>query len=154
MTDTTERRIGLRVRKLADREAGPGAFRHTDHITGEPSKHPLLGVVFLDHLEHRTDEPQRKITVPTDYATRESWIEMVGVRAVAKPGGPKNNPWATIHSFLHCDQLVLHMLDGDYTYRVVRQPDKYDSSGAPTDAVADSTTEVYWAYDADLIEGI
>jgi hypothetical protein len=143
-------RQGLRVRKLA----GDGPI-HTDPRDGVPAKYGLAGVVFIDKIHgRRTDEVPEAIRVPTDYASREPWIELVNSRAVTKPAGPPSNPWAgqPPHVFLHADELVLHMQSGDYRYKVVHQPDKYDASGKPTDVTGDPTTTVDWFYDADLIK--
>jgi hypothetical protein len=151
MPDESERREGLRVHKLA---GAPGSgVVHNDHATGLPSLLPLAGVVFTDRSGITVDTPQRLIRVPNDYVEREPWVEMVGVRAQARPAGPPTNPWQKSHAFLHADEIVLHMRDGDYRYRVVGQPDKYDlTTGLPSDVAGDPNTEVRWFYDADLIE--
>lgn len=163
-------RQGIRVRKLADYRSGTASTLYADHLTGEPSLYPLLGVVWTDEYGRKTDlegnpfPPQKQIRIPTDYVTREPWIELVGVKAVARPKGPASNPWREAHTFLQADEIVFHMLDGDgnpvdHRYRVVHQPDKYDTAdhvdGAdevPTDNAGDPSTHVDWFYDADLIE--
>jgi hypothetical protein len=149
----TPRREGLRVRKLADQREGSDSVLYADHVTGEPAKRPLLGVVFVDEVRgRRTDRVPTHIRVPNDYVQREPWIEMVNPTAVVRNAGPANNPTAKLHTFVQADELVLHMLDGSYRYRVVGQPDKYGADGEPSNAAGDPTTEVRWYFDADLIE--
>lgn len=163
--DDGNKRQGLRVRKFA----GESGVIHTDHATGEPSKHPLAGVGFTDDqgrnadLEGNPIPAPKRLRLPSDYVMREPWIEIVNPRPVLKPSGPPSNPWGGQqgpHNFVHIDEFVLHMVDGDYRYRVVHQPDKYDTpehvDGAvetPCDTPGDPTTHVDWFYDADLIEG-
>lgn len=149
MVTKQAQRHGLRVRKLAG-EPGSGPH-YPDHVTGEPSARPFAGVAFLDERLNRTDQPPKHIRVPHDFVSREPWIETVGTKGVVKPAGPSANPFAKTHTFVHADELVLHMADGDYRYKVVGQPDKYDAAGKPTDAAGDPETEVRWFYDADLI---
>lgn len=152
------RREGLRIRKLAG-EPGSGVHLN-DHVTGLPSLRPFIGASFLTGDRHiMTAEPQQRIQVPTDYAEREPWIELVGVTFHGAPAGPASNPWARTHEFKHVEELVLHMVDGDYRYRVVHQPGKYvgavhvnDTEHEVSDAAGDPNTHVDWFYDADLIE--
>lgn len=149
---TDNQRQGLRVRIL------------TDTPDLEPGQRHVSGVIFLDNQLRRNVDGDpygdpvpapTKIRVTTDYVARNPWIEPVNAQAVAKPAGPPSNPWGGMppHVFLHADELVLHMLTGDFRYKVVGQPDKYDADGVPTDVAGDPTTEVRWFYDADLIEG-
>lgn len=145
-------REGLRVRKLADTFGGDRTVLYTDPRDGVPAKYPLAGVVFLDINFNRTDVAPKAIRVPADYAQREPWVELVNPTAVVRNGGSAANPTATLHTFIHADELVLHMLDGDRRYRVVGQPDKYGADGEPTNEAGDPTAEVRWYYDADLIE--
>lgn len=145
----TDQREGLRVRKLAG-EPGSGLY-HRDHITGEPAKYPLAGVQFVDTQGLRSDVVPKQITVPHDYVDREPWIELVGVTAAVRPAGPAENPWAKKHNFTHVEELILHTVHGDLRYKVVRQPDKYGADGQPINE-AGVPADVYWAYDADLIE--
>lgn len=110
------------------------------------------GAIFLnDNLE--PGDPPKQISVPVDYAERQDFIRLVGQRPQTRPAGTKDNPFSKVHTFIHADELVLRMADRDYRYTVVGQPDKYDASGAPSDAAGDPTTEVRWYYDADLMEG-
>lgn len=159
-----EKRRGLMVRKLAG-EPGSGVH-HLDHITGQPALYPLAGVVFTDAQGRREDlnrvpyPPQRLIRVPTDYVQREPWIEVVGPKPAIANGGPKANPTAIMHTFIQADELVLHMLDGDYRYKVTHQPGKYvgaehvdGEAHVATDVAGDPNTHIDWFYDADLIEG-
>lgn len=158
MPESAPQREGLRVRKLAG-QPGSGVV-HTDPRDGVPAKYPLAGVVFLDvdghhtvdHLPDGDPVPAPKaIRLPADYVQREPWIELVNPTAVVRNGGSASNPTAKLHTFIHADEIVLHMLSGDFRYEVVHQPDKYDASGAPTNAAGDPDTVVDWFYDADLI---
>lgn len=89
--------------------------------------------------------------IPMDFAQREEWIELVGQRPVVRPAGPPEARLRRTHTFVHADEIVLHLLDGDVHYRVVGQPDKYDADGEPTDAAGDPTSELRWFYDAELV---
>lgn len=91
--------------------------------------------------------------MPMDYADREPWVELVNTSVVHKPGGPAEAPWRVTHTFVHAEQIVLHLHSGDATYRVVHQPDKYDADGNPTDVAGDPSAVVDWFYDADLEAG-
>lgn len=166
-TDET-RRQALHVRKLAGE---PGSGEHLpDHKTGEMSLRPFIGAIFLDDMGRSTVDgvpngdpvppPKRIGWIPMDYAQRESWVEIVGQRPVVAPAGTVANPYSKQpHVFLHADEIVLHMVSGDYRYRVVHQPGKYEGAehvpGAEhtaTDVTGDPNTHVDWFYDADLIE--
>lgn len=160
MSSEAPRREGLRVRKLAGDPNHPDAVYHPDHITGLPSLRPFGGVSFIDGRGRNTSEPQQKIQVPVDYVTREPWIEAVGLEPLVVPAGTAANPYSkTPHVFMQADEIILHMLDGDYRYQVVHQPGKYEGAehvdGAEhtaTDVTGDPDTHVDWFYDADLIE--
>jgi hypothetical protein len=154
---TTTVPVGLRVRKLAlddglervkrfDPVTGEGYWAHP--TTGDPLPKQVAGVVC-----ENDGGPPPLISVSTSYVDVEPWIELVDPRPVHKPGGPLERPWATTHTFVHCDELVLHLADGDVRYRVVHQPDKYDDeTGEPSDQPADPTTHVDWFYVAELVE--
>lgn len=122
-------------------------------ITGEARPLPLAGVTFADPSTGEPIDAPALIVVPHHYADREDWIELVNPQPIHKPGGPADNPWRQSHTFLHVDELVFHMVDGDYRYRVVHQPDKYDDeTGEPTDNAGDPTTHVDWFYLAKLLD--
>lgn len=144
---------GLKVRKLAGDPDDGNARYYPDHVTGEPSLRPLGGVVFIDNSLTRTDEVPTFIRVPTDYVAREHWIELGESSVVTRPAGTAAAPYSKPpHVFVQTETLTLHMLNGDFVYRVVGQPDKYDlSTGAPTDEAGNPNTEVRWYYDAELI---
>lgn len=162
---TTEGRVGLNVRKLADYDAGTGSVLYSDHLTGEPAKYPLKGVVFTDPQGRSTNLDGSPVAAPkltrisTDYAQREPWIELVNPTAVVRNGGSAQNPTAKLHTFVQADEIVLHMIDGDYRYRVTHQPDKYegaehanDADHVASNAAGDPNTHVDWYYDVELIE--
>lgn len=152
----------LVVRKLADKSTETRYERY-DPESGEkklvnpatPGEDhepwPLLGVHFADTTGAKAAAP-RVIQVPMKYVTREPWIEMVNATAKVVPAGPPEDPWKTEpHTFLQCDALILHTVDGDVRYRVLRNPGKYDTeTDQPTDSAADPTTYVVWDYLAEL----
>lgn len=108
--------------------------------------------VFLDNNLERRDSPPKHIRVPHNYAELHDWIELVGVKYINRPAGPKDQPMKNVHTLPQCKELIFHMADGDVRYKVVGQPDKYDlTTGKPTDAAGDPNTEVRWYFDADLI---
>lgn len=141
---------GLRIRKLAEEADGP-------------LPRPLAGV----RLEDAPDVV-RVSTKVVAAGVAEGWVTLVGERVVHRPSGPAADPWgAPAHTFRHADAVVFHTLDGDVTYRVTHQPDKYADYGQATfpDAVGEFTgdddtpvtSEVYaagatrvdWFYDME-----
>lgn len=118
----------LKIRKLADR-------------TGDPfpdGTWPAAGI----KLEH--DEPPATLTVPMDWAIRaqsEGWVTLGGATVVHRPGGPADDQWRVTHTFTHAETLTIHTVDGDVTYRVTHQPDKYHAD----DNEAQVTPEAYEA---------
>ena len=56
----------------------------------------------------------------------EGRAHLVNPRRVDRPSGPFGMEHIQPpHSFLHADELVFHTPEGDVTYRVTKQPDKY-----------------------------
>lgn len=162
-------RFGGYFRKRAA-EPGQG-LHHVDRSTGELSLRPFLGAEFADERGRTTVDgdptagpypPFPLLRLSTNYVANEPWIELVNVKAVTVPSGPADNPWngqQPPHTFLRCDEVVLHMLSGDFRYRVTHQPGKYAGAehvnGAEhtaTDVAGDPNTHVDWFYDLDLIE--
>lgn len=142
---------GLRVRKLAGNPDDRGARYYPDHQDGLPSKRPWGGVVFVDELKRTLDQPLEAFTVPHDYVDREHWIERVNPSFVNRPAGPADDPYRSVHTLPHADALLFHMGPGvTLRYRVVRQPDKYDQAGQPTDTAGDPTASVDWFYVCEL----
>jgi hypothetical protein len=89
----------------------------------EPEPWPLLGV----KLENEV--PPAFTSIATKLVSKgktEGWISSTGDQVVHKPGGPPEEPWAKTHTFLHSDTITFHFLNGDVTYKVVHQPDKYE----------------------------
>lgn len=152
MTDTP---MGLVVRKLAV-DDGLERVKRFDPLTGQPywaspsTGEPLpkacAGVVPEGDLP-------AALRISQKICGAEEWIELVNPRPVHKPAGPPQDPWRSTHTFVHCDELVLHLLDGDVRYRVTRQPDKYDTeTDLPSDNAGDPTTYVVHDYVAELTE--
>lgn len=148
--------VGLRVRKLAV-DDGLERVQRFDPLTGEkfwaspstgePLPKQVKGVV-LD-----TDVAPPAIRISQKFVGAADWIEQTHARVVHKPAGPAEDPWRATHTFVHCDELVLHLLDGDVRYRVTRQPDKYDTeTDEPSDLAGDPTTYVVHDYVAELVE--
>lgn len=164
----------LTVRKLADKSSGRREVRF-DPITGERklvnpdtpgSDHepwPLGGVEFLG-------DPPSEVSIPVKYvdqAVREGWMQRVGERLVTRPAGRTQDEWIGVqgvpHTFIQCDRIVLRMVEGDYTYRVTLNPDKYvaDEDDYIYDPEAEVTPELYEAgmtrvvnhYRLELIDG-
>lgn len=123
----------LVVRKRADKtgpEPAPG------------QSWPLLGI--------ELEDPPDTCRVPTAWvnkAVAEGWVTLEAPTVVMRPAGPGGDPTANVHQFIHADTLVVHTLDGDVRYRVVRQPDKYVAGGADDEPV---TAEVYAAGDTQV----
>lgn len=147
--------VGLVVRKLA-KEDGLKRVRRFDPITGEPYwASPSTGDPLpkeVDGVVLEGDAPPL-IRVSTKYVGAADWIELVGQRVVHKPAGPAEDPWRGTHTFVQCDELVLHLKDGDVRYLVTRNPDKYDTeTDLPSDNAGDPTTYVVHDYTAELQE--
>jgi hypothetical protein len=156
---------GLAIQKVPDKSSGERLVRF-DPETGErklvnpdtPGEDheawPLAGVRIMN------ESPPKKAMMSQSYvaaARHEGWIEATGEEIVFKPGGPTDNPWGTTHTFVHLKKITLKTLDGDVTYNVVRQPDKYtgkkNGTGSPTDVAGDPETSVDWFYMLELADG-
>lgn len=149
-TETT--RVGLRVRKVADKSKG----RKFDPDTGDPLPWPCAGLA----IENDGGHPPH-VRVPMSWVERgvaEKWLTLEGGgRPHVEPGGEVGNPWRhdRLHTFVRGTAVVLHCADGcDVRYRVVHQPGKYyDSDGAEVGANLDRYGEpshVDWFFDLDL----
>jgi hypothetical protein len=112
----------LHVRKVAGDPDDPAAVWFNDHMTGEVSLKPFAGATFLNELSQPTDEAPEKIVIGTDYVEREPWIEQVDLDRKIEGAGPANDPYMQVHNFPHAKELVFHMIEADYRYRVVQQP--------------------------------
>lgn len=120
---------GLVLRKLADKtgERLPGGAW------------PLAGV--------RLEEAPDRTTITTqllDQGISEGWLSVENDRVVVRPGGEPGNEWRTdrVHTFRHADSVTFKTVDGDVTYRVLHQPDKYADPGDDNTKV---TPEIYEA---------
>jgi hypothetical protein len=153
----------LVVRKLADKSEGERIHKY-DPDTGarklvnpdtpgdDHEPWPFAGLA----IEGEAPRHTRVSTAWVTFGKTEGWLELEGERVEHKPGGPQADPWATTHTFVHADVIVLKTVDGDVHYRVLRQPDKYDGgpengTGKPTDAAGDRETSVDWFYDLELV---
>lgn len=112
----------LRLRKHADRSEG----RNPD------GSWPLAGVsITLD----KDGTAQMSTRLVMD-GKAEGWITTTGDRSVSRHGGPVNNPAdpRALHNFVHFDTVTIHTIDeGDITFEVTHQPDKYADYEAATD---------------------
>lgn len=156
-TRTRPRAPGLTLRKHADKDPTQvrvnGLHPHTgektliDPTTGEVAPWPLLGVSILD------DPLLPVVTIPTstvETGVLEGWIRLEGETVEHRPGGPEGFPWKKTHTFIHAEAIVFLTLNGEITYRVVHQPDKYHEGEPGTDAVGDPAARVDWFYIAEL----
>jgi hypothetical protein len=90
-------------------------------------------------------------TTTVDRGVQQGWIEMVDERLVRRPAGPADNPTRSWHYFNQCNALIFKTVDGDVTYKVVHQPDKYADFGEDSEPVTDEVysygnTRVDWFY--------
>jgi hypothetical protein len=106
--------------------------KHADKGLGQrpPQGWDLAGVSVVG-------DPPEKATLSTRLVAQgksEGWLETTGDRLVVRPGGPPEDKdrAANVHVFNHFDEIVIKTLDGDVTYRVVHQPDKYADHGEAT----------------------
>src|SRR5262245_46185009 len=151
---------GLVIRKVPDKtdtdrvvrydsETGERKLVNPDTPGEEHEAWPLLGV------QIENEEPPQTVVLSMSFvaaARAEGWIEVAGEWQVFKPGGPPENPWAVTHTFTQLDEITIKTLDGDVKYKVTHNPDKYDGSGNPTDAVGDPDASVDWHYGLELVE--
>lgn len=150
----------LSVRKLADKSEGTrvegfdpftGERRLINPETGAAEPWPLLGVAIEGDCPERT-------AVPTSWvqkAVAEGWVTLEGDKPVHRPGGPVENVWATTHTFVHADALVIHTVDGDVRFKITKNPDKFVDSNDPEEKVTDEhyesgQTRVDWFYELEL----
>jgi hypothetical protein len=139
-----------RVKKFHP-ETGIAYLAHP--VTGVPMSRPSAGAHFSDLDGHHVDPPDA-ISLPTSYpALHPDVVELKGRRVVHRPGGPASAPWNVTHTFVHADELVFHMIDGDHRFRVVQQPDKLDSGGNASDesGCGDPGHTVTWFYLAERV---
>jgi hypothetical protein len=156
----------LTIRKLANKE-DQERVRKFDPETGQPKlvnpatpgedhePWPLLGVVV-------EGQPPKYTTAGVAWvnaACAEGWMRRIGERAVARPGGPPNAPWSTVHTFVQADRLEIEDYDrGVVTYRVVQNPDKFWASGEPVEEYGFASdeelagTEVQHFYELMLVD--
>jgi len=133
---------GLAIRKLADTSTGTRVKRYDPETgasfllnpeTGQPEPWPFAGV--------RLDQAPEVATISTSKVAEgiaEGWLEGVNGRPVVRPAGPTQTDWNSSHTgqphvFLHYDALVFKTVDGDITYTVAHQPDKYADHGQAAD---------------------
>jgi hypothetical protein len=149
----------LSVRKLANKE-GQERVKKFDPETGEPKlvnpatpgedhePWPLLGVTI-------EGEPPQRTTAGMSWANvaqAEGWLKRVNESAVVRPGGTAEQPYSTVHTFIHAEMLVINDEElGPVAYRVTRQPDKYDAGGNPVKEWTERETDVRWFYELELV---
>ena len=140
----------LTVRKVADKESTTrvvvnhpttGATMLLNPESGRAESWPLKGV-------QAEGELPETCSVSTNFVSRavsEGWATLVNPRPVFRPSGPADRKWDpayTPHTFLHADAVIFHFIEGDATYKVVHQPDKYvacerEYKGKTIDTVVD-----------------
>ena len=124
---------GLTIRKVADTsegrrvvmydpETGDRKLVNPDTPGDDHEPWPLAGIQ-IEHLPKHAMLSQSYVAA----ARAEGWMEVTGEKRVFKPAGPASNPWQNTHTFIHLDTITVKTMDGDVTFNVVRQPDKYDT---------------------------
>jgi hypothetical protein len=171
-TSAPEKFVGLSVRRLADKtnddgsritvKGKDGKMRVVDKGTGKPKPWPSRGWIIQNYIWDESNQkrvPHIPPRVGIPMKSLNKWREMgfatvEGERPVHSPGGNKENPWKITHTFIHVDVIVLHTLEGDVRYKVVRQPGKYNlDTNEPThvEALKDGAKSVvYWDYKCEL----
>ena len=124
----------LYLRKRADRSAG-----------GEMPEGgwPLAGISIVDSEHNKTAEPPAETSIsPSKIAegVKEGWLTVTNARPVVRPAGPTMDDWQSSqngqpHVFMHYDSITFHTIEGDVTYKVVHQADKYVDSDDDTEKV-------------------
>ena len=106
---------------------------------------PLDGISFCEPSGD-TCEPPALTSISTHKAAEglaEGWLTATGATPVVRPAGPTMDDWNSTtgdkagspHVFVHYDTLTFHTREGDFTYKVTHQPDKYaDHTEATYDA--------------------
>ena len=152
----------MTIRKLADRsggervvmfdpETGAKKLVNPDTSGEDHEPWPLAGISIVG-------ETPTECQVPTSWVENgaaEGWLTLEGERIVRRPGGPADDRWRVVHKFAHLDRVVLHTVDGDLSYRVTHQPDKYAAEGGDETPVtgelyAAGATRVDWFYVLEL----
>lgn len=136
---------GLTLRKLADYSDGSarvsgfhpltGQKTLIDPATNEVKPWPLLGVTSIGPMPE-------KFALSQSYAAQavsEGWMTREGERIAHAAGGPPDDQWRVTHTFIEADALVFRLVEGEFRYRVVRQPGKDETTG-----------EVDWSYELEL----
>lgn len=154
----------LTIRKHAD-QTGQQRVVRFDCDTGEKKlvnpatpgdaheSWPLAGISFADPAGNHADPPALTTISSGKLAEglAEGWATATGARPVVRPAGPTMEDWNSgqtgqPHMFMHYDTVTFHTLDGDFTYNVTHQPDKYADHDEATYEIAafdaDDTTEV------------
>jgi len=154
---------GFRVRKLADKSSGervkrfnpetgdsyladPATWDKDDPSTHVATPWPSLGVVIEGELPEKT----ALNTGFVNKAVAEGWAELYNRRVVHRPGGPEDDPWKVTHTFVQADSITFHFADGDVSYNIVKNPDKYPESKNEFDEGFGG--EVKWEYVCELVE--
>lgn len=156
----------LTLRKHADKTTGTRVVRYvvtTDEDGNERAEKrlvnpatpgneheawPLAGVSFCE-ISGETCDPPGLTSITSDRISEgvaEGWVTTEGATPVVRPAGASQDAWNSTqtgqpHLFIHYDHITFHTLEGDFTYRVVHQPDKYADHGQATYEIA--------AFDAD-----
>lgn len=163
----------LRLRKHADKTTGTRVVKY-DPDTGEKKlvnpatpgddheAWPFAGVSFASE-NGEAGEPPAVTTISPDKISEgvsEGWASTEGGTPVVRPAGPTQADWNSgqtgqPHLFMHYDKVTFHTLDGDVTYRVTHQPDKYAADGddetpVTEDVYADGATRVDHFYRLEL----
>jgi hypothetical protein len=161
MAPKTAAPVGLSIRLRADR-SDPSA-QAAELPGAPPGTWPLLGVEAVDLFQRPVPWPQR---VRVAEGAVQRWISQGAAsgeshEVVTRPAGTAADPWAptptapTPHIFHQYERITFKGMDGDVTYRVTHQPDKYAAEGDDSTPVTDELyaagdTRVDWFYDLEL----
>lgn len=132
--DTSE---GIRIPKW-DPNTGERRLVNPASLGDEHEPWPLLGIEIIGGAPAECRIPMSTI----QQGMTEGWISVEGERAVVRPAGPVESPLSLWHTFLHCDSLTIHTVEGDAPYAVTHLPDKYAAEGDDATSV---TGEMYAA---------
>lgn len=135
---------GLTIRKLAvyDGSARVKGFHPLtgestliDPETNEVKPWPLLGVTSVGPMPEKVNLSQSFVAK----AVAEGWAVREEESVAHAPGGPAEEPWRVTHTFVEAVAITFKLVEGEFRYRVVRQPGKDTASGS-----------VDWTYELEL----
>lgn len=145
--DVAARLSVLVLRKFADKTGSRTATVDGSGNVIDIEPWPLAGI----RIENDPVGITALTTTVVAQGRAEGWVTVEGENVVHRPGGPVDDLWRVVHTFMHYDAIVFHTVDGDVRFRVTRQPDKYaldrdDQAPVTDEAYAAGETRVDWWY--------